>query len=129
MVSNIGYLCSRTCYTSSLFIFFFFLTSYCLILLIFSCKRYSTVVTKEAARIGNNGFLFPHEYSGESHGGTQAGKKSLYSIRETSFCINSNVSNLHNNDVMIYRITQSRENSFVCERVHLILLLQHWSNS
>ena len=28
--------------------------------------RYSTIETKEATRIGNNGFLFPHEYSGES---------------------------------------------------------------
>ena len=27
--------------------------------------RYSTIETKEAARIGYNGFLFPHEYSGE----------------------------------------------------------------
>ena len=26
---------------------------------------YSTIETKEAARIGYNGFLFPHEYSGE----------------------------------------------------------------
>jgi hypothetical protein len=29
---------------------------------------YSTVETKEAARIGYNGFLFPHEYSGEGRG-------------------------------------------------------------
>jgi hypothetical protein len=29
---------------------------------------YSTIETKEVARIGNNGFLFPHEYSGESRG-------------------------------------------------------------
>jgi hypothetical protein len=26
---------------------------------------YSTIETKEVARIGYNGFLFPHEYSGE----------------------------------------------------------------
>jgi hypothetical protein len=30
--------------------------------------RYSTIETKEAARIGYNGFLFPHEYSGEGRG-------------------------------------------------------------
>ena len=33
--------------------------------LLVTCIRYSTIETKEAARIGNNGFLFPHEYSGE----------------------------------------------------------------
>ena len=27
------------------------------------CIRYSTIETKEAARIGYNGYLFPHEYS------------------------------------------------------------------
>ena len=32
--------------------------------------RYSTIETKEAARIGYNGFLFPHEYSGEGRGAT-----------------------------------------------------------
>jgi hypothetical protein len=44
-------------------------------LLIFKCPmsqgtniRYSTIETKEAARIGYNGFLFPHEYSGEGRG-------------------------------------------------------------
>jgi len=30
--------------------------------------RHSTIKTKEAARIGYNGFLFPHEYSGEGLG-------------------------------------------------------------
>jgi hypothetical protein len=29
---------------------------------------YSTIETKEAAHIGYNGFLFPHEYSGEGRG-------------------------------------------------------------
>ena len=29
---------------------------------------YSTIETKEAARIEYNGFLFPHEYSGEGRG-------------------------------------------------------------
>jgi hypothetical protein len=29
---------------------------------------YSTIETKEAARTGYNGFLFPHEYSGEGRG-------------------------------------------------------------
>jgi hypothetical protein len=32
------------------------------------CIRYSTIETKEFARIGYNGFLFPHEYSGEGRG-------------------------------------------------------------
>jgi len=32
------------------------------------CTRYSTIETKEAARIGYNRFLFPHEYSGEGRG-------------------------------------------------------------
>ena len=30
--------------------------------------KYSTIETKEAARIRYNGFLFPHEYSGEGRG-------------------------------------------------------------
>jgi hypothetical protein len=29
------------------------------------CISYSSIETKEAARIGYNGFPFPHEYSGE----------------------------------------------------------------
>ena len=32
------------------------------------CIGYSTIETKEAARIGYNRFLFPHEYSGEGRG-------------------------------------------------------------
>ena len=32
------------------------------------CIGYSTIETKEASRIGYNGFLFPHEYSGEDRG-------------------------------------------------------------
>ena len=108
---------------------FFFLTSHCLILLILSCKRYSTVETKEAARILDiTGFFFRMNTPVKALV-VRMRKKSLYSIRVTPFCFNSNVSNLYNNDVMIYRITQSRENRFVCERVYLIFLLQHWSNS
>ena len=33
-----------------------------------TCIRYSTIETKEAIRIGYNGFLFQHEYSGEGRG-------------------------------------------------------------
>ena len=32
------------------------------------CISYSSIETKEVARIGYNGFLFPHEYSGEGRG-------------------------------------------------------------
>jgi hypothetical protein len=39
---------------------------------------YSTIETKEVARIGYNGFLFPHEYSGE-------GQKPVISNTATSF--------------------------------------------
>ena len=42
-----------------------------------TCIGYSTIETKEAARIGDNGFLFPHEYWGEGRVG--------YKIREDSF--------------------------------------------
>ena len=34
------------------------------------CIGYSTIETKEADRIGYNGFLFLHEYSGEGRGAT-----------------------------------------------------------
>jgi hypothetical protein len=37
----------------------------------------STIATKEATRIGYNGFLFPHEYSGEGRG-TNAEKETRY---------------------------------------------------
>ena len=33
-----------------------------------TCIGYSTIETKEAARIGYSGFLIPHEYSGEGRG-------------------------------------------------------------
>jgi hypothetical protein len=46
-------------------------------------------------------------------------KKPVISNTDRFFCFNSIVSNLYNNDVLIYKITQSRENSFVCERVYL----------
>jgi hypothetical protein len=32
---------------------------------LFRFKNKSTIETKEAARIGYNGFLFPHSYSGD----------------------------------------------------------------
>jgi hypothetical protein len=32
------------------------------------CIRYTTIDTKEADRIGYNGFRFPHLYSGEGRG-------------------------------------------------------------
>jgi hypothetical protein len=37
----------------------------------------------------------------------------------------SNVSSLYNNDVIIYKIKKSRENSFVCKQVYIIFQLQH----
>ena len=48
---------------------------------------YSTIETKEAARIGYNGFLFQHEYSGEGRAPEYScGKRNpLYPIRANSF--------------------------------------------
>ena len=42
------------------------------------CIGYSTIETQEVDRIGYNGFLFPHEYSGEGrlHLSTHAEKES-----------------------------------------------------
>ena len=42
-------------------------------------------------------------------------KKPVISNTGNLFCFNSNVYNLYNN-VIIYKIKKSRENSFVCER-------------
>jgi hypothetical protein len=57
-------------------------------------------------------------------------KKPVISSTSNVFCFNSNVSNLYNNDVIIYlKKIKSRANSFVCERVYLIYRLRHWSNS
>jgi len=56
-----------------------------------TCIGYSTIETKEAARIEYNRFLFPHEYSGEGRGAKlspeyECGKGNpLYPIRENSF--------------------------------------------
>ena len=57
------------------------------------------------------------------------GKRNLLSNTGNFFCFNSSVSNLYNNDVIIYKIKKNCENSFFCEQVYLIFLLQHWSNS
>ena len=49
---------------------------------------YSTIETKEAARIGYNGFLFQHEYSGEGRPSPEyeCGKRNpLCPIRAASF--------------------------------------------
>jgi hypothetical protein len=87
------------------------------------CIRYSTIEAKEAARIGYNGFLFPHEYSGEGRVtdfflrmSTQVKaevcstkaftwvrirkKKPVKSNTGNFFCFNNNVSNLYNNSVV-----------------------------
>ena len=57
--------------------------------------RYNTIETKEAARIGYNRFLFPHEYSDDGLGAMHAprpspeyecGKRNpLYPIQANSF--------------------------------------------
>ena len=63
----------------------------CCILSTSTCVKYSTIETKEAARIGYNGFLFPHSYSGDGLGATHLGQYScgkrnpLYPIRATSY--------------------------------------------
>ena len=66
-----------TCNQLPLISMFLFVTSVCT-LYVHVCIRYSTIETKEAARIGYNRFLFPHEYSGEGRG-------ALYPIRANSF--------------------------------------------
>ena len=51
---------------------------------------YSTIEAKEAARIGYNGFLFPHEFSGEGRGASEysCGKRNpLYPIRANYFVL------------------------------------------
>jgi hypothetical protein len=62
--------------------------------------RYSTIKNNEAARI--HGIEYPE-------------------IRVTFFFFNTSLSNLYNN-VVIYEIKKSRENSFVCERIYRIFL-------
>ena len=51
------------------------------------CIGYSTIETKEADRIGYNGFLFPHWYSGARPSPEYECKKRnpLYPIRPNSF--------------------------------------------
>ena len=68
------------------------------------CIGYSTIETKEADRIGYNGFLFPHEYSGEGRDTSPeyecAKKKPVISNTSKFFCFNNNVSNLYYNSVV-----------------------------
>jgi hypothetical protein len=50
------------------------------------CIGYSTIETKEAGRIGYNGFLFPHSYSGDGFGATHLGLHlSTYAEKETHY--------------------------------------------
>ena len=63
--------------------------------------------------------------------GTSANQKRHYlkSYNKTYFfCFNSNVSNVYNNDVVIYKNKNSHGNSSVCERLYFIFLFQQWSN-
>ena len=62
--------------------------------------RYIIIETKELARIGYNGLLFPHSYSGDGLGGTHIGlhlsphakKKPVISNTGRFLCFNSTVS-------------------------------------
>jgi hypothetical protein len=62
--------------------------------------KYIIIETNEFARIGNNGFLFPHSYSGDGLGATHLGhhlstnteKKTAISITVRFFCVNCTVS-------------------------------------
>jgi hypothetical protein len=47
------------------------------------------------------------------------GKRNPFIQYGSFFCFNYNVSNLYNNDVIIYKIKKKSESSFVCERVYL----------
>jgi uncharacterized protein YihD (DUF1040 family) len=47
--------------------------------------------------------------------------RKIYRNTGNFFCFNSSLSNLYNN-VIIYTIKKSRENSFVCERIYRIFL-------
>jgi hypothetical protein len=50
--------------------------------------RYSTIETKEVARIGYNGFLFPHEYSGDGLGAMHLGcRPSTHAEKETHYIV------------------------------------------
>ena len=63
--------------------------------------KYSTIETKEAARIGYSEFLFPREYSGDGLGWVRMRKKKpVISDTGNFFCLNNNVSNLYNNSVV-----------------------------
>ena len=57
------------------------------------CIGYSTTETKEAARIGYNGFLF-------QHGVRIRKKKPVISNTGIFLCFNNNVSNLYHNSVV-----------------------------
>ena len=62
--------------------------------------RYIIIETKEFARIGYNGFLLPHSYSGDGLGATHLGlylsthaeKETRYIQYGRFFCFNSTVS-------------------------------------
>ena len=68
--------------------------------------RYIIIETKEVARIGYNGFLFPHSYSGDglcaTHLGLHAKKKPVISNTGRFFCFNSTVSYTYSTVQMMF---------------------------
>ena len=62
-----------------------FITLFLLTHLLGLCIGYSTIETKEAARIGYNGSLFSHEYSGEGRGAEHQGRHLSTDILITAY--------------------------------------------
>jgi hypothetical protein len=89
---------------------------------------------KRSGQYWNNGFIFRHKYSCQVKVEVRSTKLKVFTwvqmrkkkpvISNTGnlFCFNSYVSNLYNNDVIIYKIKK------VVRTVCLIFLSQHWAN-
>ena len=82
--------------------------------------------------------ILPDKDPYHNRGGDQMRKKGvrnssasvwLYPLQTTSIVSVVMYTNLYNNDVIIYKLKKNCENSFACERVYLIFLIKHWSNS
>ena len=89
--------------------------------------RYFTIETKEVARIGYNGFLLPHSYSGDGRGITQAvlhlsthaGKKPAISNTGPFLCFNSTVSYMYANHMFSQPIRYARACNFYAHLWHI----------
>jgi hypothetical protein len=96
-------------------------------LLLHKLDLYIIIETKEFARIGYNGFLFPHSYSGDGLGATHLGLHlSTHAEKETRYAPRPSPEYSCGKRNLLYPI---RAASFVSIVLYLILVIQLFNSS